>query len=118
MSFTETRFNLGCAFADVWQQSVSNHLNYSDTGTNEEDIRFFGLGLAGEAGEVANFIKKRWRDGDAHSDDLRKECADVFAYNIMLAHALGMTPTELLETVAHKQQIFIEKMKARQGQPA
>src|SRR5690606_7968098 len=91
-----------------------NHARYSATGDTEQDIRFFALGLAGEAGEVANFVKKRWRDGDAHTDELRKECADVFAYNIMLADALGMSPADLIEMVAFKQRVFIEKMEARQ----
>lgn len=100
------------AFAEVWQQARENHANYSATGDSEQDIRFFALGLAGEAGEVANFVKKRWRDGEGHDEDLRKECADVFAYNIMLADALGMSPTYLLEMVAYKQRVFIEKMTA------
>lgn len=63
---------------------------------------------------AANFAKKRWRDGEPHTDDLRKECADVIAYTIMLADALGMTADDLIATVAHKQQVFIEKMEARQ----
>lgn len=101
------------ALAAVWQQARENHANYSATGDVETDIRFFALGLAGEAGEVANFVKKRWRDGDGHDADLRAEVADVFAYNIMLADALGMTPESLIAEVARKQQVFIEKMKAR-----
>lgn len=103
------------ALREVWNQARENHRNYSATGDTEQDIRFFGLGLAGEAGEVANFIKKRWRDGDGHDTDLRAECADVFAYNIMLADALGMSPADLIAEVARKQQVFIEKMKARQN---
>ncbi len=101
------------ALADVWEQARANHAAYSATGDRERDIQFFALGLAGEAGEVANFVKKRWRDGDDHLDDLRKECADVLAYTIMLADALGMTPRSLIETVAFKQRVFIEKMCAR-----
>ena len=101
------------ALEEVWTQARENHAAYSDTGETEQDIRFFGLGLAGEAGEVANFIKKRWRDGDAHDADLKAECADVFAYNIMLADALGMSPQDLLDEVARKQQVFIAKMQAR-----
>ena len=97
----------------VWQQARENHSNYSATGDSEQDIRFFALGLAGEAGEVANFVKKRWRDGDGHDEDLRKEVADVFAYNIMLADAIGMSPQDLIDMVAYKQAVFIEKMKAR-----
>lgn len=98
----------------VWDQAQRNHAQYSETGSVEDDIRFFALGLTGEAGEVANFVKKRWRDGEAHTDDLRKECADVIAYTIMLADALGMTADDLIATVAHKQQVFIDKMEARQ----
>lgn len=97
---------------DVWLQARQNHALYSATGSVEQDIRFFGLGLAGEAGEVANFIKKRWRDGILHEADLKAECADVFAYNIMLADALGMTPDDLLAEVARKQQVFLAKMDA------
>lgn len=100
----------------VWAQARQNHERFSATGTYEDDIRFFGLGLVGEAGEVANFIKKRWRDGDPHTEELRKECADVLAYTIMLADALGMSPDSLIEMVAFKQRVFIEKMEARQGE--
>lgn len=104
---------MNATLESVWQQARENHKGYSATGDKEHDIRFFALGLAGEAGEVANFVKKRWRDGDHHEDCLRKECADVFAYTIMLADALGMTPQDLLNTVAFKQMVFVEKMRAR-----
>lgn len=97
----------------VWQQARKNHNTYSANGDSEQDIRFFALALCGEAGELANFVKKRWRDNDRHEGDLRKECADVFAYTIMLADALGMGPDDLLKMVAYKQQVFIEKMRAR-----
>lgn len=98
----------------IWAQARDNHARYSATGSTEEDIRFFGLGLTGEAGEVANFIKKRWRDGVGHDEDLRRECADVFAYTIMLAQALDMSASDLVAMVAYKQEIFVAKMEARQ----
>lgn len=98
---------------DVWAQARVNHERFSATGSVEEDIRFFALGLVGEAGELANFVKKRWRDGDGHDEDLRKECADVLAYTMMLADRLGMTPSDLIAMVAYKQTVFIEKMEAR-----
>lgn len=97
----------------IWAQAQRNHEMYSDTGDLEGDIRFFALGIAGEAGEVANFVKKRWRDGDGHDEDLRMECADVLAYTLMLAWKLGMTPQSLIDMVEHKQQVFIAKMEAR-----
>jgi NTP pyrophosphatase (non-canonical NTP hydrolase) len=99
--------------ADVWRQADENHRRYSDTGDRENDIRFLTLGLTGEAGEVANFVKKRWRDGDGHDEEIQKEIADVCAYAFMLANTMGMTPADLIRTIAEKQQVFIAKMQAR-----
>lgn len=97
----------------VWMQARENHRRYSATGSQEGDIRFHALGLAGEAGEVANFVKKRWRDQIAHDEDLQKEVADVCAYAFMLADALGMTPDLLMQTISEKQAVFIAKMEER-----
>ena len=108
--------------ADIWEQARSNHERYSATGDAESDLRFLTLGLCGEAGELANFVKKRWRDGTAldratgllHLDECRKECADVLAYTMMVAQRLGMSPADLIDTVAEKQAVFVAKMEARQ----
>lgn len=101
------------SIVDVWKQAEDNHRRYSDTGDRENDIRFLTLGLTGEAGEVANFVKKRWRDGDGHDDDICLEIADVCAYAFMLASTMGMTPDDLIATIADKQRVFIAKMEAR-----
>lgn len=114
MGFTSQWIDLGSAFQGVWNKARSNHKRYSDVGDTEQSIRFLSLGLAGEAGEVANFAKKRWRDGDKHEADLRAEVADVFLYNIMLADALGMSGLDLLEEAARKQKVFADKMAARE----
>ena len=112
-------------FAQVWQQAQKNHEEHSATDSNANDLRFFSLGLAGEGAEVleaamlvamrtgklADKVKKRWRDGP-DNEALRAECSDVFAYNIMLAWKLGLTPETLLHEVARKQQVFVEKMAA------
>lgn len=102
----------------VWAQAEENHRRYSDTGDQEGDIRFLTLGLTGEAGEVANFVKKRWRDGDGHDEDIRKEIADVCAYAFMLANTMGMSPADLIHTIADKQAVFVAKMSARDAAPA
>jgi len=99
--------------AAVWTQAEDNHRRYSDTGDRESDIRFLTLGLAGEAGEVANFVKKRWRDGDGHDQAIRYEIADVCAYAFMLASTMGMSPQDLIDTIAEKQRVFVAKMQAR-----
>jgi NTP pyrophosphatase (non-canonical NTP hydrolase) len=111
--------DLGLALRAVWCQARENHQRYSATGDLENDIRFFGLAIAGEAGELANFIKKRWRDGVAHDQALKLEAADIVVYCFMLADVMGVTAAELLQMIADKQQVFIEKMKAlRETAPA
>lgn len=97
----------------VWQQAVENHCQYSDAGAKPENQRFAALALAGEAGELANFVKKEWRDGFDHSVARKAEIADCFAYVLLNAFVSGMTLDELLELVAMKQLAFVSKMEAR-----
>lgn len=108
-----THDSLGDAFRAVWEQARHNHDTYSATGDLEQDIRFFALALSGEAGEVANFVKKRWRDGDPYDGEIRFEVADVCAYAFMLAQRMGMTPEDLIATLAEKQRVFVAKMERR-----
>ena len=112
-----SRLDFANDFMDVWQQAHDNHQRYSQTGDDESDIRFLALGLVGESGELANFIKKRWRDGDRHEAEIIAEIADVCAYAFMLAQKMGVTPLGLVRELARKQQVFIEKMQAREQQP-
>ena len=55
------------------------------------------LGLAGETGEIAEKIKKYYRDGVIDKTDLRKELGDVIFYWFALHGAMGMNPTESIE---------------------
>jgi NTP pyrophosphatase (non-canonical NTP hydrolase) len=97
----------------VFQQAIENHNTHSSTGSVVGDQRFAALALAGEAGELANFVKKEWRDGFDHSVSRRAEIADCFAYTLLNAHLAGMSLDELLELVAGKQLAFVSKMQAR-----
>ena len=104
------------SIAGVWAQARQNHERYSYTGSDEDDLRFLTIGLVGEAGELANFVKKRWRDDADHVEDIRLEIADVCAYAFMLAQKIGMTPADLIGTIDYKQKVFLAKMAAKQSE--
>lgn len=76
-----------------------------------EDQRFLALALCGEAGELANIVKKEWRgDNDpAFREKLADELGDVYAYLRLNALAHGLDLDEILQTVT------IPKIKARWG---
>lgn len=61
---------------------------------------YCALGLAGEAGEAAEKVKKAWRNGtgieDRRGEDIAYELGDVLWYLAACAHAVGYS----LEDVA------------------
>jgi len=64
------------------------------------------LGLVGEAGEVAEKIKKIIRDGNKDLDAIQKELGDVIFYWTALHGALGLDPESTIEK-------NVEKLSAR-----
>ncbi len=74
-------------------------------------IMYPALGLAGEAGEVANKVKKVFRDGTKHmpkdwKEDIASEIGDVMWYCAALASDLGFD----LDTIATEN---LEKLASR-----
>jgi NTP pyrophosphatase (non-canonical NTP hydrolase) len=72
-----------------------------------ENIEYATLGLAGEAGEVANIVKKIQRDhGGVVNDEIRAklkdELGDVLWYVSACADELGLTLDEIAEFNVHK----------------
>jgi len=67
-----------------------------------DNLEYPTLGLAGEAGEVANIVKKIQRDhGGVITDDIRAkltdELGDVLWYISVCADELGLTLDEIAE---------------------
>ncbi len=55
------------------------------------------LGLVGEAGEVAEKIKKRFRDGKLDRAAVQKELGDVLFYWGALHNLLGLCPDQTID---------------------
>ncbi len=92
-----------------YQKEARKTAMYPDLGNN---FVYPTLGLAGEAGEVAEKIKKVIRDGngivtDEKKEELSKELGDVLWYVANLAEELGLG----LDLIAQKN---LEKLRSRQ----
>lgn len=80
-----------------------------------EDERFLTLALCGEVGELANMIKKRWRDGVDLTAEIREEIADIRIYLELLANCFNISGSLLDDEVEAKLHKVVEKHKARLG---
>lgn len=77
----------------------------------DQDLIFVytALGLAGEAGEVAEKIKKIWRDknkqiNETDRAEIKKEMGDVLWYLSQLAENLGIDFDDVAQTNINKTQ--------------
>jgi NTP pyrophosphatase (non-canonical NTP hydrolase) len=80
---------------------------------SNEDERFLALALCGEAGELANMIKKRWRDGADLTEEIRDEIADCRVYLELMAKKFGIEGEKLDQRVEQKLLKVVEKHKGR-----
>jgi NTP pyrophosphatase (non-canonical NTP hydrolase) len=90
-------------------EKMTSHLFPAFT---SEDERFLSLALCGEVGELANKIKKRWRDGVDLSDEIRKEIADVRIYLELLAKCFDIEGEKLDAQVQSKLEEVVKRHKA------
>lgn len=98
---------------DEYQKAAQTTAQYPDAGRN---VYYPTLGLAGEAGEVAEKIKKLMRDNNGvltpeRRDALRKELGDVLWYVAALCSELGLS---MGDVAAHN----VEKLRDRKERGA
>ena len=83
--------------ANSYQQWTISTAIYPGAGTgNDAELSYLGLGLNGEAGEVADKIKKHLRDGKLDIGGIVYELGDVCWYIARMADALGYGFEDLL----------------------
>jgi len=89
---------------DYRKEVMKNCPNFA-TDSIEKKIDLGGLGVAGEAGEVADLVKKVLHHDvplDSVREKLIKEMGDVHWYLEYLAAAIGVTTEEVLEANVKK----------------
>lgn len=72
---------------DEYMEDASQFALYPKEGGKTE-LMYLALGLTGEAGEVAEKIKKFYRDGSLDRDALSKELGDVLWYLSQLSKTI------------------------------
>lgn len=82
----------------LWAGGISARIGRSDV----ERLAYLGLGLASEAGELADHIKRLIRDGGVDAAGFAEELGDIGYYWAALCHAAGRPPTELLAATRAK----------------
>jgi NTP pyrophosphatase (non-canonical NTP hydrolase) len=95
MSDPNTTNELAAELALLASKARINSERWFPATHEERDMKldvFYALGLAGEAGEVANAVKKVHRDGPTPEriGDVAAELADVFTYLMLLADELDV----------------------------
>lgn len=84
--------------ANTYQERTMDTAIYPGAGTgNDQEITYLALGLNGEAGEVADKIKKHLRDNKLDIGGLIYELGDCCWYIARLAEAFGYEFEDILE---------------------
>ena len=81
--------------------------------SSDAHLAILGLSLVGDAGEVAEVLKQRLRDGVLDRDRLAHELGDVIYYWARLCAVAGIAPSALLERSRSGRQARLAKGAAR-----
>jgi NTP pyrophosphatase (non-canonical NTP hydrolase) len=86
---------------DEYQKRATTTVTF-DGKQKEYQLMYVTLGIAGEAGEIAEKIKKVMRNDDGvmsdeKREDLKKEIGDVLWYLSQLSRILGLSFSEVAE---------------------
>src|ERR1035437_2019144 len=91
-------------------ERMTGHLFPAFSNTDE---RFLALALCGEAGELANMIKKRWRDGVDLTPGIREEIVDIRVYLELIAKCFDIEGDKLDTAVQAKLKKVVARVEER-----
>ena len=80
--------------------------------SDAEILNFLALAICGEAGELANLVKKIWRGDEVDSEEIRDEIADIRIYLEHLARHLKL---DLDAACERKLEVVAERLDAKEG---
>jgi NTP pyrophosphatase (non-canonical NTP hydrolase) len=84
--------------------------------TSENEVmEFLALAICGEAGELANLIKKQWRGDEVNRQEIVDELADIRIYLEHMARHLGVNLDKACES---KVRVVAERVSARERDAA
>lgn len=61
-----------------------------------DDLQYWTIAFLGEAGEVANEVKKARRDNEDRTEQIKLELGDTLHYLIDVAASIGLTMEEIM----------------------
>jgi NTP pyrophosphatase (non-canonical NTP hydrolase) len=79
-----------------WQEKTD--LYNKNPNQTQSLLMLYALGLNGESGEVAELVKRVYRDGNYNVDSLKKELGDVFWYLSRIATWAGLSMQDVIDT--------------------
>jgi len=106
--------------SETWiPHSQANHQQFIERAkakgrfqTEDEIVNFLALALCGEAGELANILKKQWRGDSLDRTALIAELADIRIYLEHLASHLGV---DLDEACRQKVEVVRKRLAASEA---
>lgn len=87
-------------------QKLANETAKKDFGSPTEEIMCWGLGIAGEGGDVASCIKKTFAHNKDVKEGIKENVGDMFWYAAMICNFFGWDMEDILNE-------NIEKLKKR-----
>jgi|SRR5215472_6546645 len=105
-------------YGELERQIAERSKKFKDNFTNiSEKQRFMTLALVGEAGELANVVKKDWREGTTSQDAILDELSDVFVYWVLSCHAHGYAIMDVMQHGNSKAERRLQEVLAKRARP-